>query len=255
MIKDLKIASTILKNEGFVALVKQSYKRKIFPKLKYPAALKGIKSIRNKRFNSVDELINYAFNLASGYIRPQQVKSEITKLAQLIKDEKPKVYMEIGTATGGTLFISSRVLPDDSIIISLDLPDGIHGGGYPEWKMELYESFPLDSQELHLIRGNSHHKSSVEKVKSILNGKEIDFLFIDGDHTYEGVKTDFNLYKELVKEGGLIAFHDVVEHPPETLCNVYDFWKEIENNYETIDLVEDWNQGWAGICLLKNSSK
>lgn len=38
--------------------------------------------------------------------------------------------------------------------------------------------------------------------------KSIDFLFIDGDHTYNAVEKDFNLYFPKVKEGGLIFMHD-----------------------------------------------
>lgn len=39
---------------------------------------------------------------------------------------------------------------------------------------------------------------------------EIDVLFIDGDHTYAGVKHDLETYGPLVKDGGKIVMHDVV---------------------------------------------
>lgn len=38
--------------------------------------------------------------------------------------------------------------------------------------------------------------------------KEIDFIFIDGDHNYDAVKQDFNDWYPHVKIGGIIAFHD-----------------------------------------------
>jgi len=37
---------------------------------------------------------------------------------------------------------------------------------------------------------------------------KIDFLFIDGDHTYEGVKKDFDLYSTILSDNGLICIHD-----------------------------------------------
>ena len=37
----------------------------------------------------------------------------------------------------------------------------------------------------------------------------VDFLFIDGDHSLEGVKLDDEQYGQLVRSGGIIAFHDV----------------------------------------------
>lgn len=37
---------------------------------------------------------------------------------------------------------------------------------------------------------------------------KIDLLFIDGDHTYEGVKSDFDLYSKIMSERGVIMIHD-----------------------------------------------
>lgn len=54
--------------------------------------------------------------------------------------------------------------------------------------------------------------------------KEIDVLFIDGDHSYKGVKADYEKYEPFVKKGGLILMHDVT-YPR---YGVKDFWKEIK---------------------------
>lgn len=59
------------------------------------------------------------------------------------------------------------------------------------------------------MRADSHDNSTLEHLKSLLGGGSIDFLFIDGDHTYEGVKRDWEMYSPLVRPGGLVAFHDV----------------------------------------------
>jgi hypothetical protein len=37
---------------------------------------------------------------------------------------------------------------------------------------------------------------------------KIDVLFIDGDHSYEGVKTDFELYSKIMSDNGIIIIHD-----------------------------------------------
>lgn len=42
----------------------------------------------------------------------------------------------------------------------------------------------------------------------IVQDIKIDFLFIDGDHSYDGVSKDFNLYSTIMNEGGIIAIHD-----------------------------------------------
>lgn len=45
---------------------------------------------------------------------------------------------------------------------------------------------------------------------SKLYQKSIDLLFIDGDHSYEGVKEDIRLWLPKVKFGGFVLFHDYV---------------------------------------------
>jgi hypothetical protein len=46
----------------------------------------------------------------------------------------------------------------------------------------------------------------------VLQDIKIDVLFIDGDHTYEGVKKDFDLYSNLLSENGIIVIHDTDEN-------------------------------------------
>ena len=87
-------------------------------------------------------------------------------------------------------------------------------------------------------------------VKTALAGDQIDLLFIDGDHTYDGVRQDFEMYGPLVREGGLIALHDIVPNPS-PVCTVDRFWLEIKDRYPTHEIVEDWKQGTMGIGVVK----
>jgi predicted O-methyltransferase YrrM len=183
-------------------------------------------------------------------IMPAQVREEILELLKVLIQYKPRNILEIGTSRGGTLFLFSRIASPDAIIISIDLPGGPFGGGYPVWKIPIYRSFVLPSQKLSLIRGDSHDLRTLKIVKEILEGRKLDILFIDGDHTYEGVKKDFEMYSPLVREGEIIAFHDIVPHPPETRCEVDKFWNEIKYNYRYIEIVRNWAQKWAGIGVL-----
>jgi hypothetical protein len=51
----------------------------------------------------------------------------------------------------------------------------------------------------------------------VRQGIQVDFLFIDGDHSYEGVKTDFELYSQILSENGVIVIHDTDGDYEETL--------------------------------------
>lgn len=130
------------------------------------------------------------------------------QLAQLLQSFAPKRSLEIGTDYGGTLFLLCSVSPPDSKIISVDLPQGPFGGGYPGRKIPLFRKFRRSSQELHLIRGDSHSPETKKRVLTILGDRLLDYLFVDGDHTYGGVELDFEMYSPLVRSGGIVVFHD-----------------------------------------------
>ncbi len=213
-----------------------------------PYALLAIK--RLKTDCASDELVNFAFNDCAGLIRPAQVQSEIAGLLERINEIKPKVILEIGTANGGTLFLFSRIAPEDATIVSVDLPGGGFGGGYSAWRTLLYKAFPLRGKKMHLFRADSHKNETLEQVKVVLDGQQIDFLFIDGDHTYEGVKRDFEMYSPLVRKGGMVAFHDIVPHLAEAGCEVTQLWEEMKYGYDHMELVENQSQNWAGIGII-----
>ncbi len=194
------------------------------------------------------QIVERAFS--SPAIRPFQVRSEILALANRVAVLRPRTLLEIGTAEGGTLFILGRCAAPDAILISLDLPAGSFGGGYPVWRGGFYQRLTLPRQTLHLLRGDSHQQSSFDRVRNLLCGAPLDFLFIDGDHSYPGVKRDFELYSPLVRQGGLIAFHDIARHPADVGCQVDRFWSEIRNHFRYEELIEDPGQGGKGIGIL-----
>jgi predicted O-methyltransferase YrrM len=198
------------------------------------------------------ELVDFSFHAAGGLLMLSQVRSEIVALTERVGKLKPKTVVEIGTAQGGTLFLWCRQADPKATIVSIDLPGGVHGGGYPYWKSFLYRRFPLAGQTLHLLRGDSHKKEMLEALKKVLPGDgKVDFMFIDGDHTYEGVKMDFEMYSGLVRPGGLIVFHDIVKHPPEINCHVDRFWQEVKNERKAYEFVHDSNQGICGIGVIE----
>jgi predicted O-methyltransferase YrrM len=188
-------------------------------------------------------------------ISMSQKNEEITGLANLVKGLSPEVILEIGTRKGGTLYTWSR-FTNAKHIISIDLFGGIHGGGYHPKKQKFYRAFTSDSphRKVSLIQNDSHAEETKNELIKILNGQSIDFLFIDGDHTYSGVKKDFTMYSSLVRKGGLIAFHDILEntqhHEDSSTIEVPKFWNEIRTRYESKEIVASYDQGTMGIGVL-----
>ena len=178
-----------------------------------------------------------------------QVRSEILQLAKVLEASRPRRTLEIGTNYGGTLLLWCAVSDLNANIISVDLPYGPFGGGYPRRKIPLFRRFPRAGQQLHLIRADSHSPKTRERVLRILNGEQLDFLFIDADHTYSGVRRDFELYSPLLRSGGIAAFHDIATYDQQTKCEVGKFWKEIKPHYRHREIIEQVNSGPPPIAV------
>ena len=103
---------------------------------------------------------------------------------------------------------------------------------------------------MHLLVGDSHSSVKLENIKAALRGKQLSFLFIDGDHTYAGAKRDFETYAVMVRKGGVIAFHDIVEGTPEAVGGVPRLWRETRERYRHAEFVADPRQGGFGIGVL-----
>jgi predicted O-methyltransferase YrrM len=197
-----------------------------------------------KEATEVSKLVGFAY---SQTIAPIQIRSELMELGQVIAAAKPLRALEIGTARGGTLFVLCRLAAPDATVISVDLPHGAFGGGYSPLRIPLYKRFASPGQSLHLIRGNSHDMDTLQRVRTILGSEPLDYLFIDADHTYEGVKRDFQMYSPLVRKGGTVAFHDIA--PGQPGCEVPRFWGEIKDQYLSREII-DPKEGW-GIGVLQ----
>jgi predicted O-methyltransferase YrrM len=73
-------------------------------------------------------------------------------------------------------------------------------------------------------------------------------LFIDGDHSYDGVRQDFEMYAPLVRPGGLVAMHDI-----NTLAedhHVWRYWGEIKERHRTEEIIADRSTNKYGLGLV-----
>jgi cephalosporin hydroxylase len=174
---------------------------------------------------------------------------ELAPLIAMLKRRSPSVIVEIGTARGGTFYAWCRVAGPDATVVSIDLADGPFGGDRATTDSSALRRYGQPAQQLHFIQDDSHDMKTRARLEEVLGGREIDFLMIDGDHTYEGVRQDFEMYAPLVGDGSPIAFHDILPHPEDSLCEVDLFWNEIRSGYRHIELTDEGAQ-YGGIGVL-----
>jgi predicted O-methyltransferase YrrM len=167
----------------------------------------------------------------------KQNLGELGQLISLLEQEEINNVCEIGTFRGGTLFLWCQLAGEHAHITSIDLPGGSFGGGYNARSLPFFQSFTKKGQTLECLRGSSHDPEIRQNFKGIIGPKLLDFLFIDGDHTYEGIKKDYEHYAQYVRKGGVIAFHDILQRENEPDIGVWKLWKELKASHDCLEFI------------------
>lgn len=201
-----------------------------------------------------EELKNEILNLGSdnitvfggkyeGGIHLQQNIVEITGLIEFLfsLNKKFESFLEVGSAAGGNTFILNKYFNFDNVVI---IDNNEHS------KHHLRSEILKDVKRVEYI-GDSQSKESNEWIKK-LNIK-FDLIFIDADHSYEGVKNDTYNYIEFLKNGGYLIFHDTY------YCSGIVKWcEEIKNggmeNLQHLIFLKDEDNKWPkGISVFQKN--
>lgn len=171
-----------------------------------------------------------------------QKKYEILAIQELMKNDRIEKILEIGTHMGGTALLWAHIVaPYDGKVYCVDLQfEGQcdFNNGIPIYRNTPYEKFIVE------LQGDSQKLENIKKIKDIVG--KVDMLFIDGKHSYEGVKNDYYNYSPLVKKDGYIMIHDIVpitERNPElNFVEVPRFWEELKKEYPDVLEFKDMNR-------------
>ncbi|TXC81412.1 class I SAM-dependent methyltransferase [Luteibaculum oceani] len=129
--------------------------------------------------------------------------TELIVLLRLAKSlPKGAISVEIGSYIGASSLFICKGLKKGSKLNCVDTweNDAMSEGNWSSLA-EFKKNVVSVRRKINLCQGYSHD------VAMNFEG-EIDFLFVDGDHSYEGVKKDFDLWFPKLKPGGIICFHD-----------------------------------------------
>lgn len=186
------------------------------------------------------------------HIEVGQTQEELAFNLEVIELLQPRTIVEIGSASGGHIYYISRVLKKEHNIISIDPWESTkYRQQYFQYN-QLISSLKETYKKINYshIRGRSQSENTVRGLKKILGKLErkIDFLFIDGSHEKEDVLQDWDNYRGLVGDEGLICFHDVIGER-----KVADAWKEIVSSLNERYFSVVVNK--KGVPLLKNLNK
>jgi len=112
--------------------------------------------------------------------------------------------IEIGSYYGGTTNVFKEMLSEDGLLISIDIDEH-------KTMTEAMERFK-DNEKVKFVIGDSNIPETVDIVKDIMGNKKCDLLFIDGGHSPENIRLDYELFSPLVETDGIVSFHDSIRN-------------------------------------------
>jgi predicted O-methyltransferase YrrM len=193
--------------------------------------------------------IHEKFDIYSSLIPAHQRKNEFCDFINYANRHPISTIVEIGTADSGTHLLLSELIYSSKIMVAIDL----------EIRNRISMSaINTNNDSRMVIKGSSHSHETYSKLKMVLGGDKIDLLFIDGDHTYSGVKNDFEIYKKLVSPKGIVAFHDIVPDnfsrtgvkTSSYVGDVPKFWNEIKDQFKYVEFKDTNDQDGCGIGVI-----
>ncbi len=153
--------------------------------------------------------IHSAVEAIEGFMIAGQEEYLFNKV-KLLPDDA--VIVEIGSYKGrSTIAMAYACIGTQRRIYCIDTWDGNEADFAERNFFEIWQQNVQDNnleQYVVPLRGYSHEV--LNRWNELMNGRAVDFIFIDGSHQYLDVLKDFELSFPVVKDGGWIAFHDVI---------------------------------------------
>jgi predicted O-methyltransferase YrrM len=154
-------------------------------------------------------------------------------IANSYPDDCALNYVEIGCYAGGSACLMLQ--RKNTNVFSIDLGNPIN----PDIVRQNVNKLNKHNNNYNYIKGSSHDLEIFNKLIEYID--EIDILFIDGDHSRDGVILDFEMYSKFVKSGGYIIFDDYndYQYSPQVKLAVDTIVSNLKNSYNIIGTVKN----------------
>jgi predicted O-methyltransferase YrrM len=181
--------------------------------------------------------MKYTTTKEQSWMRDQVGTNGLLDLIKELGDNSNKTMIEIGSFVGESTVLFAQSFKE---VIAID--PFLEGYDDEDPTSKLFDFDNVYQTYLDRITVYSNIQTIVDTsdnaVKELV-GKQFDFVYIDGLHTYEGVKTDIVNYLPLVKTGGVIGGHDYTDKIPH-LVGVYNAVNEIFGHPDKVFADNSW---------------
>lgn len=159
----------------------------------------------------------------------------------LVQFVNPRRIVELGTYWGTSFFSFCQAVKDRGLqteCIAVDTWEGDHNTG--SYETDVYETVENIVFQFFKKINVRLLKEYFIRAKEHIEDRSIDILHIDGLHTYEAVKNDFETWLPKLSDNGIILFHDIADD-----CDYgsVKFWKEISSSFPSFSFQHSWGLG------------
>ena len=169
----------------------------------------------------------------------------------LMGEVQPGVLVELGTHVGNSYFSFCQAVRDESLTsrcYAVDTWKGDNQAGF--YRDEVYEMVNRHNESQYKSFSTLYRKTFDEALGQFQD-RSVDVLHIDGLHTYEAVRHDFEAWLPKLAPGAIVLFHDIAVYARD--FGVWKLWRELKNQYPRG--LEFLHSAGLGVLQISGSNK
>jgi lipopolysaccharide biosynthesis protein/glycosyltransferase involved in cell wall biosynthesis len=180
----------------------------------------------------------------SRHVTPGAWTGHLAAAFWLVKAARPTMFVELGTHSGNSYSafcqaLAQFALPARAFAVDTWRGDE-HSGFYGDEVFQELHAF----NELHFAAFSKLLRSTFDEARSYFPDNSIDLLHIDGLHTYDAVKHDFDTWKSALSASAVVVFHDT--NVRERDFGVWKLWQELSETYPSFEFHHSEGLGILG---------
>jgi predicted O-methyltransferase YrrM len=152
----------------------------------------------------------------------------------------PKVFVELGTHGGTSYFTFCQAVAG--------CESGTKTYAVDTWRGDNHAGFYNEDVYNSVVEVNRQYESfsqllrmTFDEARDKFDDESIDLLHIDGFHTYDAVKHDFETWLPKMSKDGVVLFHDIAVRRDD--FGVYRFWDEVRKNRRSLSFPHSFGLG------------
>ena len=163
----------------------------------------------------------------------------------IVNAAAPRLLVELGTGSGVSYSAFCQAIANGRLATRCHAVDtwrgDAHAGYYNDDVFNEFSRF----HDLHYSRFSTLLRMTFDEARDFFADGSIDLLHIDGFHSYEAVRHDFETWRDKLSPRGVVLFHDI--NVRERDFGVWRFWEEVRTRYPSFEFAYGYGLGLIAV--------